>query len=87
MRLASVRIVVLLIGIQGGGQPPPESTDSIEDRLLAVSYDNKLRSHTEREHLPPVHVVPDELQNPDREQIVVKSDESGLAKSLDRKAA
>jgi len=46
-----------------------------------------VRSHTERGHLPPIHVLPEEVLKLDREQIVVRSYVGGLVKSFERKAA
>ena len=52
-----------------------------------TEYYNRLRSHTERDHLPPIHSRPDEVQSLESEQIVVKSYVGGLVKSFERKAA
>lgn len=52
-----------------------------------VQYYNRVRSHTGRGHLPPVHDVPDEVPKLDREEIVVRSYVGGLVKSFERKAA
>lgn len=52
-----------------------------------VDYYNKTRSHTERDHLPPIREVPVEVPKIDRDQIVVRSYVGGLVKSFERKAA
>ena len=52
-----------------------------------VAYYNTIRSHTERNHLPPIHAVPDEVPKFDRDQIVVRSHVGGLVKSFERRAA
>lgn len=52
-----------------------------------VDYYNTVRSHTERAHLPPVQVVPEEVPKLDRDQIMVRSYVGGLVKSFERKAA
>ena len=52
-----------------------------------VNYYNTVRSHTERAHLPPVQVVPEEVPKLDRDQIMVRSYVGGLVKSFERKAA
>ena len=59
------------------------------DYLLAdfTAYYNKVRSHMEREHLPPMGVIPDEVDSLPMDQIVIKSHVGGLVKSFDRKAA
>ena len=51
------------------------------------SYYNTVRSHTERDHLPPKHTVPDEVLKLNRDQITVKSHVRGLENSFERKAA
>jgi putative transposase len=51
------------------------------------SYYNTVRSHTERDHLPPKHTVPDEVLKLHRDQITVKSYVGGLVNSFERKAA
>ena len=51
------------------------------------SYYNTVRSHTERDHLPPKHTVPDEVLKLNRDQITVKSYVGGLVNSFERKAA
>lgn len=52
-----------------------------------VDYYNKIRSHTEREHLPPIHTIPDDVPKLERDQIMVQSHVGGLVKSFQRKAA
>ena len=55
--------------------------------FVLVAYDNTIRSQTERNHLPPVHAVPDEVPKLDRDQITVRSYVGGLVKSFERNAA
>ena len=52
-----------------------------------TDYYNHQRSHMEREHLPPIREVPDEVTTLTMEQIEVKSYVGGLVKSFERKAA
>ena len=52
-----------------------------------TEYYNRVRSHTERDHLPPIHAPPDEVNSLESEQIVVLSYVGGLVKSFERKAA
>ncbi len=52
-----------------------------------TEYYNRVRSHTERDHLPPIHAPPDEVPMLETKQIVVKSYVGGLVKSFQRKAA
>jgi putative transposase len=52
-----------------------------------TTYYNTRRSHMERDHLPPVRKVPDEVETLTMEQIEVKSYVGGLVKSFERKAA
>ena len=55
--------------------------------LEFVTYYNTQRSHMERDHLPPVREVPDEVEPLNLDQIEVKSYVGGLVKSFERKAA
>ncbi len=59
------------------------------DYLLAdfTVYYNKVRSHMEREHLPPMGVIPDEVETLKMDQLVIKSHVGGLVKSFERRAA
>ena len=59
------------------------------DYLLAdfTVYYNKVRSHMERENLPPTGEIPDEVETLPLDQIVIKSHVGGLVKSFERKAA
>lgn len=52
-----------------------------------TAYYNGVRSHMEREHLPPMGVVPEEVVTLPLDQVVVKSHVGGLVKSFERKAA
>jgi len=52
-----------------------------------AEYYNRVRSHTERDHLPPIHSSLDEVPSIESEQIVVKSYVGRLVKSFERKAA
>ena len=52
-----------------------------------VAYYNEHRSHMEREHLPPLGKVPEEVELLKLDQLVVKSHVGGLVKSFERKAA
>ena len=52
-----------------------------------VDYYNRKRSHTEREHLPPIREEPEEVKSLSRDNIVVESYVGGLIKSFERKAA
>ncbi len=52
-----------------------------------VSYYNTIRSHTERKHLPPIQVVPEDMAIIERKKLVVRSHVGGLVKSFDRRAA
>uniref|UniRef100_A0A7C2PHC1 Transposase n=1 Tax=Schlesneria paludicola TaxID=360056 RepID=A0A7C2PHC1_9PLAN len=52
-----------------------------------VAYYNSVRSHAGRDHLPPVHAVPDETRTVDRSQVVIRSHVGGLVKSFERRAA
>jgi hypothetical protein len=45
------------------------------------------RSHMEREHLPPIREVPEEVKTLKLEQVEVKSYVGGLVRSFERKAA
>ena len=52
-----------------------------------VDYYNHHRSHMERDWLPPIRDVPDEVKTLTMDQIEVKSYVGGLVKSFERKAA
>ena len=52
-----------------------------------VANDNTIRSHTERNHLPPIHAVPEEMPKLDRDQIIVRAYVGGTVKSFEWKAA
>ncbi len=52
-----------------------------------VGYYNLKRSHMERENLPPVHEVPGEVVNFNRDSVEVQSYVGGLVRSFERKAA
>jgi len=52
-----------------------------------TSYYNLRRSHMERDYLPPIRDVPDEVDTLTMNQIEVKSYVGGLVKSFERKAA
>ncbi|TWT41502.1 Integrase core domain protein [Thalassoglobus neptunius] len=52
-----------------------------------VDYYNHHRSHMERDHLPPIREIPDEVEKLSSDQIEVKSYVGGLVKSFERKAA
>jgi putative transposase len=52
-----------------------------------VSYYNTRRAHSEREHLPPIRDVPEQVETLSMDQIEVKSYVGGLVKSFERKAA
>lgn len=59
------------------------------DHLVAefVDYYNHHRSHMERDHLPPIREIPEEVEKLSFEQVEVKSYVGGLVKSFERKAA
>jgi putative transposase len=59
------------------------------DHLMTefTTYYNTHRSHTERDHLPPLAITPDEALRVDRDEIVVKSYVGGLVRSFERKVA
>ena len=59
------------------------------DHLITefVTYYNTRRSHMQRDHLPPIHDLPEEVETIRLDQIEVKSYVGGLVKSLERKAA
>jgi putative transposase len=59
------------------------------DHLLCefTDYYNTVRSHMERDHLPPRGDVPEEVETLDRDQIAIQSHVGGLVKSFERKAA
>ena len=52
-----------------------------------VSFYNHQRAHMERNHLPPIRDVPDEVESPSLDQVVVKSHVGGLVRSFERKTA
>jgi len=52
-----------------------------------TTYYNTRRSHMERDHLPPVRDVPEDVTTLKMDQIEVKSYVGGLVKSFERKAA
>ncbi len=52
-----------------------------------VEYYNTRRAHMERDHLPPIRDVPEEVDTLTMDQIEVKSYVGGLVKSFERKAA
>jgi len=59
------------------------------DHLMTefTAYYNTHRSHTERNHLPPLAVAPEEVLTIERDEIVVRSYVGGLVRSFERKAA
>ena len=59
------------------------------DYLLCefTEYYNTVRSHMERDHLPPRRDVPDEIETLELDQIEINSHVGGLVKSFARKAA
>lgn len=59
------------------------------DYLVAefTIYYNTRRSHMERDHLPPIRDVPEEVEILPLDQIDVKSYVGGLVKSFERRAA
>jgi putative transposase len=59
------------------------------DYLIAefVTYYNTRRSHMERNHLPPIRDVPEEVATLTMDQIEVKSYVGGLGRLFRRKAA
>ncbi len=50
-------------------------------------YYNANRSHSERDHLPPLAKVPEEVLTVERDEVMVKSYVGGLVTSFERKAA
>ena len=52
-----------------------------------TSYYNTRRSHMERDHLPPIRDVPEEVETLTMDQIEVKSYVGGLVRSFERKVA
>lgn len=52
-----------------------------------VAYYNTRRSHMERDHLPPIREVPEEVATLKMDQIEAKSYVGGLVMSFERKAA
>jgi len=59
------------------------------DHLLSdiIEYYNTIRSHMERDSLPPIRDVPDELETIKLDQVEVKEHRGGLISSCHRKAA
>lgn len=59
------------------------------DYLLTefTAYYNEHRSHMERDHLPPLRTVPDELDTLDIKNVVTRTHVGGLVTSFERKAA
>ncbi len=52
-----------------------------------ASYYNTQRAHMERDHLPPIREVPEEVDALAMDQIEVKSYVGGLVKSFERRTA
>ena len=52
-----------------------------------TTYYNTRRSHMERDFLPPVREVPEDVETVSLDQIEVKSYVGGLVKSFERRAA
>ena len=52
-----------------------------------TAYYNTRRSHMERDHLPPIREVPEEVETLTMDQIEVKSYVGGLVQSFERRAA
>ena len=52
-----------------------------------MTYYNTRQSHMQRDHLPPIRDVPEEVETLRLDQIEVKSYVGGLVKSFERKAA
>ena len=52
-----------------------------------VTFYNHHRAHMERDNLPPIREVPDEVASLTLNEVVVKSHVGGLVKSFERKAA
>ncbi len=52
-----------------------------------TTYYNTRRSHMERDYLPPIRDVPEEVETLTMGQIEVKSYVGGLVRSFERKAA
>mgnify|MGYP002526511304 FL=1 len=52
-----------------------------------VTFYNHQRAHMERDHLPPIRDVPEEVETLTMDQIEVKSYVGGLVKSFERRAA
>lgn len=59
------------------------------DHLLSefASYYNASGAHSERDHLPPIRNVPEEVDTLSCDQVAVKTYVGGLVKSFERKAA
>ncbi len=59
------------------------------DHLVAefVDYYNHQRNHMERDHLPPIRELPEEVEKLSLNQVEVKSYVRGPVKSFERKAA
>ena len=52
-----------------------------------LEYYNKTRSHSERESLPPIRTVPEEVPSVSLKDVEIRSHVGGLVKSFARKAA
>lgn len=59
------------------------------DHLVAefVDYYNHQRSHMERDHLPPIRELPEDVEKLQHNEVEVKSYVGGLVKAFERKAA
>ncbi len=59
------------------------------DYLIAefVEYYNTARAHSARESLPPIRVIPDEVDSVGIDQVATKTHVGGLITSFERKAA
>ena len=66
-----------------------DHTPWFHDYLICefTNYYNTRRAHMERDHLPPIRDVPEEVETLTMDQIEVKSYVGGLVKSFERKAA
>ena len=60
-----------------------------ESPLSVSCFENcpKNEGHQEREHLPPIRDLPEEVPKLDRDQIIIRPYIGGLAKSFERRAA
>ena len=61
--------------------------DHVLPRKWELNYQRIAWRETERDHLPPIRDVPDEVETLKLDQIEVKSHVGGLVKSFERKAA